>query len=73
MLNRSRENNLYCSIIATLQSPLEMTVHFLKTLLLPLISCLSQLIRYQKNAYLMLYHFTWYNSDSNIINIHVTA
>ena len=28
MLNRSGENNLYCSIIATLQSPLEMTVHF---------------------------------------------
>ena len=30
MLNRSGENNLYCSIIATLQSPLEMTVHFFK-------------------------------------------
>ena len=29
MLNRSGENNLYCSIIATLRSPLEMTVHFL--------------------------------------------
>ena len=56
MLNRSGENNLYCPVIANLQSPLEMTVHFLKTLLLPLISCLSQLIRYQKNAYLMPYH-----------------